>query len=57
MFSHWFWFLLSLASVLWYFGLLFYVGIRGAQDIHAMIRQLRSETPAEQGNRASRPKN
>ena len=36
----WFWWLLAIASVLWYVSITFYVAVRGAFDVKHMLRRL-----------------
>ena len=38
--GHWFWWLLTLACLLWYSTITVYVAIRGALDIKHMLRRL-----------------
>jgi hypothetical protein len=38
--DYWFWFLLTIACVVWYSTITVYVGIRGAGDIKHMLRDL-----------------
>ena len=40
--EHWFWWLVTLAVMLWYCTITLYVGIRGALDIRDMLRQLKT---------------
>lgn len=41
--KHGFWFFLSIACVLWYGSLVFYVGYRGGKDIVSMLKDMKSE--------------
>ena len=38
--SHWFWFLLTMACVIWYSTVTVYVAIKGAADIKGMLGRL-----------------
>jgi hypothetical protein len=38
--SHWFWWLMTAACVIWYSTITIYVAIRGVQDIKGMLRRL-----------------
>ncbi len=38
--GHWFWYLLSLACIVWYSIVTGYVAVRGAMDIRTMLRHL-----------------
>jgi hypothetical protein len=38
--EHWFWFLLSIACLVWYSGITWYVTIKGAKDIKDMLKSL-----------------
>jgi hypothetical protein len=38
-----FWWLLTMASVGWYFTITIYVGVRGALDIRHMLRRLEEQ--------------
>lgn len=38
--AHWFWWLLTVACVVWYSTITIYVAIRGAADIRAMLARL-----------------
>ncbi|MCX7427362.1 MAG: hypothetical protein NTW96_17245 [Planctomycetia bacterium] len=43
--EHWFWWLMTMACVVWYSTITVYVAIRGAVDIKTMLARLdRSET-------------
>ena len=37
---HWFWWLLTVACVVWYSTITFYVSIKGAKDIKNMLARL-----------------
>jgi len=37
---HWFWWLLTMACVLWYSVVTIYVTVEGAKDIKTMLRRL-----------------
>jgi len=38
--NHWFWELLTLACLIWYSTITIYVAVKGAGDIHNMLRRL-----------------
>ena len=38
--SHWFWWALSMACVIWYSTVTIYVAIKGARDIRNMLARL-----------------
>lgn len=38
--GHWFWYLLTLACVIWYSTITVYVAIKGVVDIKNMLKQL-----------------
>ena len=46
--EHWFWWLLSVACMVWYSVITFYVAIRGVKDIKDMFRQLGSRQQKDQ---------
>ena len=39
--EHWFWWLVTLAVLVWYSTVTIYVAVKGALDIRQMLRQLR----------------
>jgi hypothetical protein len=39
--THWFWYLLAAACVIWYCVITVYVAIRGVSDIRKMLARLR----------------
>jgi len=39
--EHWFWFLLTVAGVIWYCTVTVYVAVRGVRDIRGMLRRLK----------------
>lgn len=41
--AHWFWWLLTMACVVWYSLVTVYVAIRGTIDIHTMLSRLSAE--------------
>jgi hypothetical protein len=41
--EHWFWWLLSMACLVWYTAITAYVAIRGATDIKTMLSNLRRQ--------------
>jgi hypothetical protein len=41
--GHWFWFLLTLAVIVWYSIVTIYVAIKGALDIPQMLRRLKEQ--------------
>lgn len=46
--EHWFWWMLTLAVLVWYSSVTVYVAVRGASDIRGMLQRLarrRAETP------------
>ncbi len=46
--AHPFWFLLTIACVVWYSTIMVYVAIRGAADIKTMLRKLSEPEEAEE---------
>lgn len=40
--EHWFWFLLTMACVIWYSTITVYVAVRGVSDIVGMLKRLSS---------------
>jgi len=58
--EHWFWWLVTMACVVWYSTITVYVAIRGAFDIKHMLRKLKEDqSPAgadEPGGRADTEK-
>ena len=44
---HAFWYLLTVAVVVWYSSVTVYVAIRGSMDIRSMLRRLRREQEKE----------
>ena len=38
--AHWFWWLLTMACVVWYSTITIYVAIKGAKDIKGMLKRL-----------------
>jgi hypothetical protein len=47
--AHIFWWLLTMACVVWYSTITVYVAIKGAADIKTMLTNLRDEAEAESG--------
>lgn len=45
--GHWFWWLLTMACVVWYSVMTIYVGIRGVVDIRGMLKRLADSSSAE----------
>ncbi len=43
--GHWFWWLLTVAVLLWYSSVTVYVAIRGMLDIRQMLARLGTRTP------------
>jgi hypothetical protein len=41
--GHWFWFLLTIAVMIWYSSVTIYVAIKGALDIRQMLRRLKEQ--------------
>ena len=39
--AHWFWFLLTIAVMVWYSTVTIYVAIKGTLDIQQMLRRLK----------------
>jgi len=39
--EHWFWWLVTLAVLVWYSTVTIYVAIKGARDIRQMLRRLK----------------
>ena len=40
--EHWFWFLLTIAALVWYSTVTVYVAVQGVRDIRTMFRRLSS---------------
>ncbi len=47
--EHWFWWLLTMAVVVWYSSVTVYVAIRGTLDIKQMFRRLRERAEETAG--------
>jgi hypothetical protein len=47
--EHWFWWLLSMACVIWYSTITVYVSVKGVFDIREMLRDLSTEGAASDG--------
>jgi hypothetical protein len=45
--AHAFWYLLTVAVVMWYSSVTVYVAIRGSMDIRSMLRRLRRDQGKE----------
>ena len=45
--AHWFWWLMSMACVVWYSTITVYVAIKGAADIKRMLARLAAENARE----------
>jgi hypothetical protein len=45
MISHWFWWILSMACIVWYSTITVYVTIKGIADIKHMLARLAAEAP------------
>ena len=41
--EHWFWWLLTIACVVWYTTITIYVAVKGFSDIRNMLRRLEDE--------------
>ncbi len=52
--EHWFWWLLTLAVMVWYSTITVYVAIRGTMDIGQMLRRLRDSKGGEKPQRTGR---
>ncbi len=39
--THWFWWLLTLAALIWYSTITVYVAVKGSLDIRGMLRRLK----------------
>ena len=44
----WFWFLLTIACIVWYSTITIYVAIRGSYDIRNMLARLANDAPREE---------
>ena len=42
--EHWFWLLLTIATMVWYSTVTIYVAVKGAFDIRKMLRRLNSNS-------------
>jgi hypothetical protein len=51
--GHWFWFFLTVSSVVWYCTITIYVTFKGYADIWNMLRELRQQSDTAQGKEAS----
>ena len=49
MIEHWFWWLLTMACVVWYSTITVYVAIRGIFDIRGMLRRLSDANVVAEG--------
>lgn len=41
--GHWFWWLLTIAVIVWYSTVTIYVAIKGAKDIKTMLRRVKEQ--------------
>jgi hypothetical protein len=46
--EHFFWWLLTIACVVWYSTITVYVSVKGVADIHDMLRRLSLRRPKDQ---------
>ena len=46
--EHFFWWLLTIACVVWYSTITIYVSVKGVADIHDMLRRLSLRRPKDQ---------
>jgi hypothetical protein len=57
--EHWFWWLLTMACVVWYSTVTVYVAVKGLKDIRSMLRRLSAvnqvQTPEGKNEGDSRP--
>lgn len=51
MVGHWFWWVLTMACVVWYSTITVYVAIKGAADIKHMLARLDAEKAREEGKK------
>ena len=47
--GHWFWWLMSMACVVWYTTVTGYVAVKGARDIKHMLARLASQANLPEG--------
>jgi len=47
--EHWFWWLVTMACVVWYLTVTVYVAIKGAADIRSMLDRLSSNQANREG--------
>ena len=45
--EHWFWWLVTMACVVWYSTITLYVAVKGARDIKHMLRRLQDINAAD----------
>ena len=45
--EHWFWWLLTVACVVWYSTITLYVAVRGCFEIRKMLARLQDDQPTE----------
>jgi len=43
--SHWFWWLITAACVVWYSTITVYVAVKGVRDIQRMLKRLAEKQP------------
>ncbi|MBP9900446.1 MAG: hypothetical protein IT579_13525 [Verrucomicrobia subdivision 3 bacterium] len=55
--KHLIWFILTIACVIWYIAITWYVAFRGAKDIKEMLAQLRNKQQAQQNEDAAKARN
>ncbi len=47
--EHWFWWLLTMACVVWYSTITVFVAVRGVVDIKGMLKRLADDAPKDNG--------
>ncbi len=45
--GHWFWWLLTIAVMVWYSTITVYVAVRGTRDIRQMLHRLKNRSKAD----------
>jgi hypothetical protein len=52
--EHWFWWLLTMAVMVWYSTITVYVSVRGSMDIKCMLARLKENAQNERQSRADK---
>jgi hypothetical protein len=54
--EHWFWWVLTVAVMVWYSTITVYVGVRGSMDIKRMLARLKENAETDAETRTEKPK-